>query len=90
MNSSFILLDLVSGNVITDFPSECDAWDALRAWASDDGLAAIADLSLMRMEDGHPALIAMEDELVRRVADGLVAIGRNHLDHADALGRAAS
>jgi hypothetical protein len=31
-------------------------------------LDAVAGLSLMRIEDGEPILIAMEDDLVRRVA----------------------
>jgi hypothetical protein len=67
MNSPIILFDLLSGNVITDYACESDAWTALREIAEEDGLEAIADLSLMRMRDGHPTLIAMEDELVRRV-----------------------
>jgi hypothetical protein len=71
MNSPIILFDLLSGNVITDYACESDAWTALREIAEDDGLEAIADLSLMRMRDGHPTLIAMEDELVRRVAHGM-------------------
>lgn len=75
MASTIILLDLPSGNVITDFASERDAWDALLSWARDDGLDAIAGLSLMRIQDGDPTRIAMEDELVRRVADELGEVG---------------
>jgi hypothetical protein len=75
MASSIILLDLPSGNVITDFASERDAWDALLSWACDDGLDALAGLSLMRIQDGDPTRIAMEDELVRRVAGELGEVG---------------
>lgn len=68
---NYLLFCLRSGNVITDFASERDAWDALLSWARDDGLDALAGLSLMRIQDGDPTRIAMEDELVRRVADEL-------------------
>jgi len=65
---SHLLFCLQSGNVITDFASERDAWDALLSWARDDGLDALAGLFLMRIQDGDPTRIAMDDELVRRVA----------------------
>lgn len=67
MTSSIILYDLPSGNVITDFATESDAWDALCRAAADDGLESIANLSLLRMENGQPTLIAMDDDLVQRV-----------------------
>jgi hypothetical protein len=69
MSSSIILFDLRSGNVMTDFACERDAWDELRAMAHDDGPEAVEGLSLLLMEDGLSTLIAMEDELVRRVVD---------------------
>lgn len=68
MSSSIILLDLVSGNVISDFPSEPEAWLALRDIAAEDGLETLGDLSLMLIEGGQPTVIAMEEALVRRVA----------------------
>ena len=68
MNSPIILFDLRSGNVIAAYAGENDAWTALRHMAEEDGLEEIEDLALSRMQDGHPTLIAMEDELVRRVA----------------------
>ena len=71
MSTSIILLDLPSGNVMSDFATEREAWEALRSWARDDGLRAIADLSLMRIQQGDPIVIAMEDELVHRVARDL-------------------
>jgi hypothetical protein len=75
-----ILWELPSGNVVTDFSSEHDAWEALRSWARDDGLEAVAGLSLMHIEDGEPILIAMEDDLVRRVTDLLAAGERSAVD----------
>ena len=67
MNSPIILFDLRSGNIMEGFASEEDAWRALRDMAEEHGLEAIEDLSLLRMRDGHPTVIAMENELVRRV-----------------------
>ena len=64
---SYLLFCLRSGNVMTDFASEREAWDSLLGWAHDEGLEAIEGLSLMRIQDGNPTLIAMETELVRRV-----------------------
>jgi hypothetical protein len=63
----YVLFDLMSGNVITDYANESDAWQALCRAAADDGLESIANLSLLRVEDGQPTLIAMDDDLVRRV-----------------------
>ena len=90
MNVSVILLDLPSGNVITDLASERDAWDALLRWARDDGLDALAGLSLMRIQDGAPTRIAMEAELVRRVAGELGnAEDRAHEERSTTAGRVA-
>jgi hypothetical protein len=71
MTASIILLDLPSGNVMTDFATEREAWDALRSWARDEGVEAITDLSLLSIQDGEPTVIAMEDDLVQRVAHEL-------------------
>ena len=68
MRSSIILLDLISGNVISDFASESEAWAALHDIAVEDGLDTLADLSLMLIQNGDPTVIAMEGALVRRVA----------------------
>ena len=68
MSTSILLLDHPSGNVMTDFATEREAWDALRGRARDEGMEAIADLSLLSIQDGEPSIIAMEDDLVRRVA----------------------
>ena len=55
MSTSIILLDLPSGNVMTDFATEREAWDALRGWARDEGVEAITDLSLLSIQDGSAA-----------------------------------
>jgi hypothetical protein len=90
MNRLYILMDLVSGNVMADFASEGEAWAALRSWASDDGLAAIGDLSLMRIEQGEPMLVAMDAELVRRVAHDLAETDGELVRHVEQLGHVAS
>jgi hypothetical protein len=69
MNAFVELIDLESGNVIADYPDEHDAWRALRQMAMQFGLQELHGLGLMRFEDGNPSLIAMDDELVRRVED---------------------
>ncbi len=71
MNAPYILIDLLSGNVLTDFASEAEAWQTLSEMAAEDGPGAIEHLSLVRMRDGQPTLVAMEDEIVLRVAQGL-------------------
>jgi hypothetical protein len=71
VTASIVLFDLLSGNVITDFVNEREALDALCQIAREDGLEAVADLALTRIANGHPKLIAMEDDLVRRVASEL-------------------
>jgi hypothetical protein len=91
VDSSIILLDLPTGNIITDFASERDAWDALLSWARDDGLEAIAGLSLLRVQDGDPTLIAMEGDLVRRVAVELQDVdSRDHGKRSHTVRRVAS
>jgi hypothetical protein len=77
MTSSIVLYDLPSGNVITNFVSESDAWDALCQAAGDDGLESIENLSLLRIDNGKPTLIAMEDELVQRVVREMNTIPSN-------------
>jgi hypothetical protein len=67
MNVFFELFDLESGNLIEDFATEEEALEALRSAERDHGPAAISDIALLRFDDGHPTLIAMEGELVERV-----------------------
>lgn len=67
MSEFFQLLDVSSGNVINEFDTEQEALAALGAVGHEHGLAELANLALLRFEDGHPRLVAMEDELIARV-----------------------
>ena len=71
MTVFYELFDLATGNVIDDFATEEDALEALRAAACEHGLAAISDIALLRYEDGHPTLAAMERDLVAQVSESV-------------------
>jgi hypothetical protein len=91
VNSAFLLYDLLSGNIITSFATEPDAWDALRRWASDDRLESIHDLALSSLQGDCETPIAMDDDLVQRVARDLQAApGVEGEGRADTPGRIAS
>jgi hypothetical protein len=68
MSSYVELFDLRSGNVMANFADAKEAWEVLRRDALEFGLEELNDLALTHVQDGNPTLIAMEDELVRRVA----------------------
>jgi hypothetical protein len=68
MPSFFELYDLRSGNVIASFASEDEAWDALRNAAREFGLEELEELALSHVQDDSVRLIAMDDDLARRVA----------------------
>ena len=68
MRSYVELFDLRSGNVIANYGDENKAWEALRQAVAEFGPEEINGLALTQVQDGHEILIAMEDELVRRVA----------------------
>ncbi len=67
MATSFVLFDLDSGNALMSFASEREAWESLESMASDEGMASLHHLSLMKMDADGPTLIAMEDEIVQHV-----------------------
>ena len=69
MSMFYQLLDRSSGNVITEFDTEEEAFAALCRVGRDHGLEELQHLALLRFEDGHPSLIAMEDELLARVRE---------------------
>ncbi|MGH2616903.1 MAG: hypothetical protein ACRDJC_16850 [Thermomicrobiales bacterium] len=71
MRSYVELFDLRSANVVANYADENEAWAALRQAAMEFGLEEIEGLGLSQVQDGHETLIAMEDELVRRVAHEL-------------------
>jgi hypothetical protein len=72
MSRSYVeLFDLRSGNVAANYADENEAWAALRQAAMEYGLEEIEGYGLSRSQDGHDTLIAMEDDLVCRVAQEL-------------------
>ena len=60
---------------MTAFASEDEALCTLRETAAEDGVEAIENLSLVIVRNGHPTLIAMEDELVRRALAADLDVG---------------
>jgi hypothetical protein len=64
MSVFYQLLDVLSGNIVTEFETEEEAIAALCRVGRDHGLAEIDHLALLRFEDGHPSLVAMDDDLV--------------------------
>jgi hypothetical protein len=69
MEPYFQLFDMESGNLLAEFAQEHEAWEALQSLAPGD----LHRLGLVRMEDNAVTLVAMEDELVRRVHDNVIA-----------------
>ena len=68
MRSYIELFDLRSANVVANYATEDEAWEALRQAAREFGLEELEGLALSQSHDGQDTLIAMEDELVRHVA----------------------
>lgn len=68
MDTYYELFDLESGNVIEDYAREQDAIEALVRVVAEHGMRAIETFALTYVEAGKPTLIAMQDELVLRVA----------------------
>lgn len=91
MHSYVELFDLRTANVVANYANENEAWAALRQAALEFGLEEIEGYGLSQVRDGHEALIAMEDDLVRRVARDLGdADGGNSGKRAAPVGRAVS
>ena len=65
------LYDLRSGNLMATFADEREAWEDLRRMALKFGLDEIGGLGMAQIRGDDSTLIAMEDELVRRVASEL-------------------
>ena len=71
MDSYVELFDLRSGNAVANYDDEDEAWAALRKAAIEFGLEEIEGYGLSQVRDGQDTLIAMEDDLVQRVAHEL-------------------
>jgi hypothetical protein len=67
MDATYELFDLASGNVFDAYESESDALDVLVEMDLAHGHEAVRRFALLRELDGDSSLVAMEDELVRRV-----------------------
>jgi hypothetical protein len=64
MSVFFQLLDRSSGNVIKDYPSKEAALEELRGVAQEHGVDELRTLALLKFQDGHPTLVAMEEDLI--------------------------
>lgn len=68
MDTYHQLFDLESGNLIAEFGQEHEAWAALRSLEPGE----LHRLGLVRMEDEDVTLVAMDDDLVRRVQGNVI------------------
>lgn len=68
MESYYQLFDVESGNLIAEFAHEQEIWEALRPLERDE----LFRLGLVRMEDEEVTLVAMDDDLVRRIHANVV------------------
>jgi hypothetical protein len=68
MTTFYQLLDVTTGNLITEFDSEDEAIEALSGVQADDGDEPLLEYALFRFQDGRPTLVAKERELVVHVA----------------------
>jgi hypothetical protein len=76
MDSYYELFDVSSGNVVADDERESDAVNALIELVMKHGTDAIKTVALSRMERGHPALIAMQDDLVALIETRMTSLDR--------------
>lgn len=67
MSTYYELFDFRSGNVMEHFDQEREAWHALRQMAIEFGIDELRDIGLSYTHDGQSTLVAMDDDLVRRV-----------------------
>jgi hypothetical protein len=68
MDTYYQLFDLESGNLIGEFDLESDAWQALRSLKREE----LYRLGLVQMRGSEVTLVAMDEDLARRVHDTLV------------------
>jgi hypothetical protein len=68
MSTYFELLDRASGTMLKDYDTEAEALDDLRAFGREHGQAQLQGLALLRISDDRPVLVAMDDDLITRVA----------------------
>lgn len=71
MRSYVELFDLRTANVVANYADENEAWAALHQAAIEFGLEELEGYGLSQIRAGQDSLIAMEDDLVQRVAHEL-------------------
>jgi hypothetical protein len=76
MSTYFELLDRASGTMLKDYDTEADALEDLRAFGLEHGQAQLQGLALLRVSDDRPVLVAMEADLVARVAQSEAIMGK--------------
>ena len=77
MSIYFELLDRASGTMLKDYGTEADALEDLRAFGREHGQDHLRGLALLRVADDRPLLVAMDDDLITRVAQS-EAVTRRH------------
>ncbi len=66
MSKHFELMDLASGNVVGDYPTEDEALEIIRRGVAEHGPEALADLGLAEVDGGETMLIAVRTDLLER------------------------
>ncbi len=54
--------------MLKDYDTEADALEDLRTFGREHGQAQLQGLALLRVSDDRPVLVAMDDDLIARVA----------------------
>lgn len=68
MNTFFLLLDMTTGNMVTEFDTQDEAIEILGEVQSKDGDGPLLEYALFRYEDDRPTLVAREHDLVLYLA----------------------
>ena len=68
MNTFFLLLDMTTGNMVTEFDSEDEVIEILSDVQARNGDESLLEYALFRYEDDRPRLVAREHDLVHYLA----------------------
>ena len=68
MSTFFLLLDMTTGNMVTEFDSEDEVIEVLSEVQDKDGDGSLLEYALFRYEDDNPTLVARERDLVLYLA----------------------
>jgi hypothetical protein len=64
MSTFFLLLDMTTGNMVTEFDTEDEVIEVLSGVHAEDGDGPLLEYALFRYEDDCPTLVARERDLV--------------------------